>query len=86
MGENKLKQLQSLELLFKSKGTPQRRVISPLLANLYLHFTLDVWLTKQYPSVSFVRYADDIIIHCNSKEEAEEVLRAVKGRLAEVKL
>lgn len=70
----------------QGKGTPQGGVISPLLANLYLHFTLDVWLTKHYPAVSFVRYADDIIIHCNSKEEAEEVLKAVKERLAEVKL
>lgn len=70
----------------QGKGTPQGGVISPLLANLYLHFTLDVWLTKHYPAVSFVRYADDIIIHCNSKAEAEEVLRAVKERLAEVKL
>lgn len=70
----------------QGKGTPQGGVISPLLANLYLHFTLDVWLTKHYSAVSFVRYADDIIMHCNSKEEAEEVLRAVKERLAEVKL
>ncbi len=70
----------------QGKGTPQGGVISPLLANLYLHFTLDIWLTKHFRAVSFVRYADDIIIHCNSKAEAEEVLRAVKERLAEVKL
>ena len=70
----------------QGKGTPQGGVISPLLANLYLHFTLDVWLSKHYPGISFVRYADDIIIHCNSKEEAEGVLKAVKERLAEVKL
>jgi group II intron reverse transcriptase/maturase len=70
----------------QGKGTPQGGVISPLLANLYLHFTLDAWLSKHYRSVSFVRYADDIIIHCKSKEEAEEVLKAVKERLAEVKL
>lgn len=70
----------------QGKGTPQGGVISPLLANLFLHFTLDAWLTKHYPAVSFVRYADDIILHCQSKEEAEEVLEAVKERLAEVKL
>jgi len=70
----------------QGKGTPQGGVISPLLANLYLHFTLDAWLSKHYRLVSFVRYADDIIIHCKSKEEAEEVLKAVKERLAEVKL
>lgn len=68
------------------KGTPQGGVISPLLANLYLHFALDMWITKYYPKIKFVRYADDIIIHCASKEESEEVLEAVKRRLTEVKL
>lgn len=68
------------------KGTPQGGVISPLLANLYLHFTLDAWLTKYYPQVSFVRYADDVVVHCTSKTEAEEVLGAIRRRLAEVKL
>lgn len=68
------------------KGTPQGGVISPLLANLYLHFTLDVWLSKHYPQVNFVRYADDIVVHCTSKTEAEKVLEAIKQRLAEVKL
>lgn len=70
----------------EGKGTPQGGVISPLLANLYLHFTLDVWLSMHYPEVSFVRYADDVVIHCKSKAEAEEVLTAVEGRLKEVKL
>ena len=70
----------------QGKGTPQGGVISPLLANLYLHFTLDLWLSKHYPKVSFVRYADDVIIHCNSKTEAETVLKAVRQRLGEVKL
>jgi len=68
------------------KGTPQGGVISPLLANLYLHFTLDMWLSKHYPKVRFVRYADDIVVHCVSKAEAEGILAAIKVRLAEVKL
>lgn len=68
------------------KGTPQGGVISPLLANIYLHYTLDVWLSKNFPAVSFVRYADDIVVHCNSKEEAEHVLESIKARLSEVKL
>jgi RNA-directed DNA polymerase len=67
-------------------GTPQGGVISPLLANLYLHYTLDMWLSKHYPKIRFVRYADDIILHCRSKEEAEIVLVAVSRRLSEVKL
>jgi len=70
----------------QGKGTPQGGVISPLLANLYLHYALDMWLSKQYPEVSFVRYADDVVIHCKSKEKAEEVLEAIRRRLKEVKL
>lgn len=70
----------------EGKGTPQGGVISPLLANLYLHFTMDKWLEIKYPEVSFVRYADDIVVHCSSKAEAEAVLEAIKIRLREVKL
>lgn len=68
------------------KGTPQGGVISPLLANLYLHFAIDKWLNLHYPQTCFVRYADDIIIHCNSKATAERVLEAVTRRMTEVKL
>lgn len=70
----------------KGKGTPQGGVISPILANLYLHYALDIWLEKNYPEVSFVRYADDIIIHCKSKQQSEEVLEAVEKRIKEVRL
>lgn len=68
------------------KGTPQGGVISPLLANLFLHFALDQWLTQQYPTIRFVRYADDVVLHCTSKEMAEEVLVAVERRLEQIKL
>jgi len=70
----------------QGKGTPQGGVISPLLANLYLHYALDLWLSRNYPQVSFVRYADDVVIHCGSKVEAEKVLGTVRKRLGEVKL
>jgi RNA-directed DNA polymerase len=70
----------------KGKGTPQGGVISPLLANLYLHFSVDQWLERHYPSVLFVRYADDIVLHCGTKTEAQELLIALKERLAHVKL
>ncbi len=70
----------------QGKGTPQGGVISPLLANLYLHFTLDKWLEIYFPEITFVRYADDIILHCTSKEEAEKILTAIKLRLAEASL
>jgi RNA-directed DNA polymerase len=68
------------------KGTPQGGVISPLLANLFLHFSLDQWLSAQYPTIQFVRYADDVVLHCPTKELAEEVLSAVHKRLDQVKL
>jgi group II intron reverse transcriptase/maturase len=68
------------------KGTPQGGVISPLLANLFLHYAFDKWLEITYSNLCFVRYADDIIVHCNSQAEAEEVLKAIKQRLGECKL
>ena len=70
----------------KGKGTPQGGVISPLLANLFLHYVLDKWLEKEYPQLSFVRYADDVIVHCYSESQSLEVLNAIKNRLAECKL
>ena len=70
----------------QGKGTPQGGVISPLLANLFLHYVLDKWIEKHYPGVAFVRYADDVIIHCQTEEEAKELLAAISSRLAECKL
>lgn len=65
------------------KGTPQGGVISPLLANLFLHYAVDKWIKIHYPRVVMVRYADDFIIHCQSQRDAEEILTSVKGRLME---
>ncbi len=70
----------------QGKGTPQGGVISPLLANLYLHFAMDKWLSSHYPTVRFVRYADDVVIHCSTHQQAEQVKEALINRLAEVKL
>jgi len=70
----------------QGKGTPQGGVISPLLSNLFLHYVLDKWLSIKYPEVSFVRYADDAIIHCRTKTEAEAVLRAITQRVQECSL
>jgi len=78
---------ESKELEYREgKGTPQGGVISPLLANLFLHYALDKWLEQTYPSLSFVRYADDIIVHCRTEEESKEVLTAIKERMAECQL
>ena len=70
----------------QGKGTPQGGVISPLLANLFLHYVLDKWITKHYPMVAFVRYADDVIVHCQSEEEAKELLAAIRSTLVECRL
>ena len=70
----------------QGKGTPQGGVISPLLANLYLHFAMDKWLSNHYHTVRFVRYADDVVIHCSTHQQAEQVKEALINRLAEVKL
>lgn len=65
----------------KGKGTPQGGVISPLLANLYLHYAFDEWMRKHFPTLSFVRYADDIVIHCVSEKQSLYVLGRLKKRL-----
>lgn len=70
----------------RDKGTPQGGVISPLLANLFLHYCFDKWTEINHPTLKFERYADDIIIHCDSIEEAQYVLSQVTERLAECKL
>ena len=78
---------ESEELVYRNgKGTPQGGVISPLLANLFLHYVFDKWLDREYPSLPFVRYADDIIVHCITKEQSEEVLAAIEVRMAECQL
>jgi group II intron reverse transcriptase/maturase len=68
------------------KGTPQGGVISPLLANLFLHYVLDKWLEIHYGNIAFVRYADDVIVHCQTEEEAKQILEAIKRRLTVCKL
>jgi RNA-directed DNA polymerase len=62
-------------------GTPQGGVISPLLANIYLHHCFDMWMQKYYADAPFERYADDIVIHCSSKEQALKILSAVSERM-----
>ena len=65
----------------ESKGTPQGGVISPLLANLFLHYAIDKWLERTHVTVKYVRYADDVILHCKSKVQADYVLSNLKRRL-----
>jgi group II intron reverse transcriptase/maturase len=64
----------------RTSGTPQGGVISPLLANLYLHYAFDAWLRRSFPHVPFERYADDVICHCRSRAEAEWLMAALRER------
>jgi len=68
------------------KGTPQGGVISPLLANLFLHYTFDVWMRKNYGHLPFERYADDAIVHCRTEAEAQQVKAAIADRMKECRL
>ncbi len=63
-----------------------RGVSGPLLANLFLHYSFDKWMTIRHPSILFERYADDTICHCKTMEEAEELWKSVKARLEQCKL
>ncbi len=68
--------------LKQGKGTPQGGVISPLLANLFLHYAFDEWMRINHSENAFERYADDIIVHCNTYEEAQNRLNQINERLA----
>lgn len=70
----------------REKGTPQGGVISPLLANLFLHYAFDEWMRRSYPHLPFERYADDAIVHCRTEGEAQEVRAAIAARLRECRL
>jgi RNA-directed DNA polymerase len=73
-------------LVNREKGTPQGSVVSPILANLFLHYTFDTWMQGKFPACPLERYADDAIIHCNSEDQARKVLDMVRQRFAECKL
>lgn len=79
-------QLEDGTLVNREKGTPQGGVISPLLANLFLHYALDEWMRRNHPDIRFERYADDAVFHCVSEGEAEALKTAIGKRLAECRL
>ncbi|MFC4600101.1 group II intron reverse transcriptase/maturase [Cohnella hongkongensis] len=70
----------------RKSGTPQGGVISPVLANLFMHYAFDLWMKRTNPNSPFERYADDAIIHCSTQAEAEKILGELKERLEECKL
>ena len=73
-------------LVARERGTPQGGVVSPTLANLFLHYALDAWLRREMRSVRFCRYADDGVIHCKSEAQARLVVRKLGERLRACKL
>jgi len=73
-------------LVERGKGTPQGGVISPLLANLFLHYTFDLWMRRTYPNLPFERYADDAIVHCKTEAQAQEVRAAISARIQDCRL
>ncbi len=73
-------------LVQRDRGTPQGSAISPLLANLFLHYAFDRWLAREFPTVGFERYADDAVVHCATEAQAQHVLGAIAERMAQVGL
>jgi RNA-directed DNA polymerase len=67
----------------RTRGTPQGGVVSPLLANLFLHYTFDLWMQRQFPQIQFERYADDALVHCRSERQARTVLEAIRDRFSQ---
>jgi RNA-directed DNA polymerase len=67
-------------------GTPQGGVVSPLLANIFLHVVFDNWMAKHHPEKPFERYADDIVVHCKTEKQALYMLKQIQKRMQECKL
>ena len=74
-------QLADGTLVDREKGTPQGGVVSPLLANLFLHYAFDMWMQRNQPNIPFERYADDAICHCKSEAQANWLRAALESRL-----
>lgn len=77
---------QEQQLQARTKGTPQGGVISPLLANLFLHYCFDKWMQLRYPEVRFERYADDIVLHFRTQKESLFILNRIQERFNACKL
>jgi hypothetical protein len=70
----------------QDRGTPQGSAVSPVLANLFLHYAFDAWMGRVFPAVPFERYADDGVVHCVSRRQAQYARRAIGDRMAQVGL
>jgi RNA-directed DNA polymerase len=70
----------------RDRGTPQGSAVSPVLANLFMHYAFDAWMARNHPTVPFERYADDAVVHCVTQVQAERLVVAIGDRMAEVGL
>jgi RNA-directed DNA polymerase len=73
-------------LVERDRGSPQGSAISPLMANLFMHYAFDSWMAREFPAIGFERYCDDVVVHCVSQRQAEYVKEAIGRRLKEVGL
>ena len=74
-------QMEDGTFISRDKGVPQGGVISPLISNLFLHYAFDKWMERNFPGNPFERYADDVVVHCKTKEDAERLKEAIAERL-----
>lgn len=79
-------QMPNGEEITHTKGTPQGGVISPVLSNVFMHYAFDMWMTRNHARMKWVRYADDIIVHCKTEQEAKGVLAKLTQRFAECRV
>jgi RNA-directed DNA polymerase len=79
-------QQQDGTLAVRERGTPQGSAISPLLANLFMHYAFDAWMARKHRGVRFERYVDDVVVHCRSEKQARYVRDSIAARLKQVGL
>lgn len=79
-------QLPDGTLQARDRGTPQGSAVSPVLANLFMHYAFDMWMVREFPACPFERYADDAVVHCATLRQAREVLEAIAARMEQVGL
>jgi RNA-directed DNA polymerase len=70
----------------RDRGTPQGSAVSPVLANLFMHYAFDTWMARTFPGIAFERYADDAVVHCASLQQAQKLRSAIENRMVEVGL
>jgi group II intron reverse transcriptase/maturase len=73
-------QMEDGTIVERTSGTPQGGVISPVLANLFLHYVFDEYMARDFPNVQWARYADDAVIHCKTEKQAHFILENLTVR------